>query len=66
MKCVAQPVTAGIEAHDAIFPFQGRGLLVPHVQIAGERMAHDDPGAAAFDFVVDPDAVSVDLHRGLL
>src|ERR1043166_3955747 len=36
-------------------------LLVPHAQIAGERVAQGDQRAIAFDQVVDADAVGIDL-----
>src|SRR5262249_8267139 len=59
---VAPAVAAGVEAHDLEVAPQHRRLLVPHAEVAGERMAHHEPRARPFDDVVELDAVGFDLH----
>src|SRR6266851_310156 len=56
------PVAARVEAQHGVPGSEGLGLVVPHVQVAGERMAQRDHRAATLFFVVDLDAVGLDLH----
>jgi hypothetical protein len=55
-------VATGVEAQHLEFLREHWHLRIPHVQVAGERMAHRQPRAFALDFVIDVDAVGLDLH----
>src|SRR5262249_56830966 len=57
------PVAARIEAEHTIAITEGPRLLVPHGEVACERVAHRDQWSLSLDHVVDLDAVGLDLHR---
>ena len=64
--CGALAVAAGVESQHLEAFGQQLHLVVPHVQVAGQRMRQRDPRAVAFDFVVDFNAVGFDFHRSSL
>lgn len=59
---IAATVAAGVETQHPETLRELRGLLVPHGQITGQRMAHHHPGTLALYAVVDVDAVCPCFH----
>jgi len=59
------PVAAGVVAQDAVAALERAHLLVPHREVAGERVAERHDRALALDLVVDVDTVGVEFHGPL-
>ena len=59
-------MAARVETQHPVLLREHVHLVVPHVQIAGERMAEREPGAVgvASDVVMDVDVVGVNFHGG--
>src|SRR6266478_5796822 len=59
------PVAPRVVAQHAIAALERANLLVPHREVAGQRVAEGHHRALALDLVVDVDAVGVELHVAL-
>ena len=63
-RCVGQAVAAMVVAQDTVFVFQQCDLIVPQVQVVGERVAERDPRSPfrAFDLAIDLVISDTDFH----